>query len=265
MNFTPSEGIAIASPAFWSERWVKHEIGWHIPTANPVLVEYLPKLIGQPYPAVDEHDGTPQALLQARTKALAEYVRPAPSQAGFLLPLCGKTIDLVFLARLGFRVVGIEIVEQAIQEFFQENNIPFKTEQHVLHETKESVKVHTSTDPNMNISIFQADLFAVTSKDVGALHFSFDRGSFVAMQPALRTKYAVTMTRILAPTARILAAMIDYEEGVMAGPPFNVTNAAIEQAFSPVGSQIEYVEVKSNKTRFSFEMLERIVIIAMPK
>ena len=41
------------------------------------------------------------------------------------VPLCGKTLDMVWLSEQGFNVVGCEISEVAAQQFFNENNIPF--------------------------------------------------------------------------------------------------------------------------------------------
>jgi thiopurine S-methyltransferase len=43
----------------------------------------------------------------------------------FLFPLCGKAVDIAWLASMGHTVVGIEFVENAIEQFFQEQNIKF--------------------------------------------------------------------------------------------------------------------------------------------
>ena len=48
------------------------------------------------------------------------------SKVRFLVPLCGKTKDLVFLYEKGFHVIGLEGVEKACLEFFEENNIEFE-------------------------------------------------------------------------------------------------------------------------------------------
>ena len=44
----------------------------------------------------------------------------------FLLPLCGKTRDLKFLYDLGHSVIGIEAMEKAAQEFFDEHKLEAK-------------------------------------------------------------------------------------------------------------------------------------------
>ena len=43
----------------------------------------------------------------------------------FLVPLCGKSIDLVYLYEQGFQVIGCECSELACEQFFSENKIPF--------------------------------------------------------------------------------------------------------------------------------------------
>ena len=41
------------------------------------------------------------------------------------MPLCGKSLDMKWLAEQGHSVVGIDIVELAAQQFFTENDLPF--------------------------------------------------------------------------------------------------------------------------------------------
>ena len=47
----------------------------------------------------------------------------------FFFPLCGKALDMAWLASLGHMIVGVEFVQDAIEEFFKENNLSFKLEQ----------------------------------------------------------------------------------------------------------------------------------------
>ncbi len=45
------------------------------------------------------------------------------------LPLCGKSLDIPYLASLGLDVVGVEFVQDAIEQFFNENSITFTMKQ----------------------------------------------------------------------------------------------------------------------------------------
>ncbi|NNG13294.1 MAG: thiopurine S-methyltransferase, partial [Halobacteria archaeon] len=79
------------NPDFWHERWQANQIGFHQDEINPYLVRYWPELeIG-----------------------MAGRV---------LVPLCGKTRDMIWLRDQGFSVVGIEVSPIAVEAFFAENN-----------------------------------------------------------------------------------------------------------------------------------------------
>lgn len=65
--------------------------GFHLPHVNPLLVKHLPRLLG-------ERQG-------------------ADRQPSILVPLCGKTHDMLYLCKQGFGVVGVEGVARAIREF----------------------------------------------------------------------------------------------------------------------------------------------------
>ena len=67
----------------WVERWQEGRTGWHEPDGND---------------------------------SLKKYWRAAGRRV--LVPLCGKTPDLAWLARLGNEVVGIELAEIAVETFF---------------------------------------------------------------------------------------------------------------------------------------------------
>eukprot|EP00434_Breviolum_minutum_P016424 symbB.v1.2.014477.t1/scaffold1055.1/size140776/19 len=56
---------------------------------------------------------------------LEQLIDPKASVAGgmgprVLVPLCGKTVDMVYLSRQGYRVVGVEGVRKAVEEFAEE-------------------------------------------------------------------------------------------------------------------------------------------------
>ena len=70
---------------FWQARWARSEIGFHLPEVNPYLQQYWPAL------------GLPEG-------------------ARVLVPLCGKSLDLVWLVEQGHAVIGVELAERAVQE-----------------------------------------------------------------------------------------------------------------------------------------------------
>ena len=68
-------------PDFWHERWARDEIGFH------------------------QHD------FNAHMQAFVGRLGLGPGGHIFV-PLCGKSLDLLWLARRGYRVTGVEISEK---------------------------------------------------------------------------------------------------------------------------------------------------------
>ena len=77
-------------PDFWKARWAEDRIGWHQADGNVNLREYW-----------------------------------RGSCRRVLVPLCGKSPDLLWLADRGHDVVGIEISEIAVAAFFDENALAY--------------------------------------------------------------------------------------------------------------------------------------------
>lgn len=74
---------------FWLERWERGEIGFHLDDINPYLRQYWPQM---------------QLAVGSRV----------------LVPLCGKSLDLMWLRDQGYRVAGVELSRQAVEAFFRE-------------------------------------------------------------------------------------------------------------------------------------------------
>ena len=79
----------------WLDRWQEDRIGFHEANVNRHLQNWFPRLA------------------------------PAPG-SGVFLPLCGKAVDIHWIARQGFEVVGIELSSIAIEAFFAENSLDFE-------------------------------------------------------------------------------------------------------------------------------------------
>ncbi len=54
----------------------------------------------------------------------AFFALELPANSRVLVPLCGKTIDMLAIAEYGYFVTGVELSELAVKDFFESNNIP---------------------------------------------------------------------------------------------------------------------------------------------
>ena len=100
------------------------------------------------------------------------------------VPLCGKSLDMLWLAEQGHNVVGVEVVKQAIESFFEENDLTFSVEKVKLTASVDPVDVYKCVEKK--IIIFCCDLFVLSEEDVGGRFDAiWDRGSLSAMQPAV--------------------------------------------------------------------------------
>ncbi len=179
--------------SFWAERWTTGRIGFHRAAPNPHLVEYADAAFG-----------------------------PAPQAGAVLVPLCGKSVDLAWLAARFERVIGVEFVEQGALDFFAEAGIT-------------PTRADTPLGPvftHANIAIHVADIFAVTRDALGPdVRAVYDRAALIALPPALRAAYAAHLLALTDPGTRFLVITLAYPQDVMAGPPFSVGDAEVSALY----------------------------------
>jgi len=177
---------------FWHERWRKNEIGFHESQANPLLVKHLNAL------------------------KLQEGAR-------IFLPLCGKTLDIEWLLEKGFCVVGAELSQMAVEQLF----IQLKLEPEIIQSEK---FLHYRAN---HIDIFVGNIFDLSAEDirkVGVVDAIYDRAALVALPEAMRKKYAKHLIAITK-TAKQLLIAFEYDQSVMAGPPFSISKAEVKQHY----------------------------------
>jgi thiopurine S-methyltransferase len=180
-------------PKFWQERWARNQIGFHLPEVNPYLQRHWPQL----------------ALAQG---------------AQVLVPLCGKSLDLMWLASHGLRVLGVELSEQAVKAFFSEQNL-------VPRITRRGVFSVYQADL---IEVWCGDFFALDAEAVADCAALYDRAALIALPPLMRARYAEHLHQLLRPGCQGLLITLDYDQTQRAGPPFAVTDDEVKVLF---GSQ----------------------------
>lgn len=174
---------------FWHNRWENNLTGFHLDEVNPYL--------------------------KANWSALE-----LKADSRVFVPLCGKTLDLLWLADQGHQVVGIELSPLAVEAFYVENGLSFERSQIGDLELWQSEK----------ISLFCGDIFDLTPDVLGQVDGVYDRASLIALPPAMRQEYVAKMIE-LAKFAPKLLVTLEYEQSKMAGPPFSVSEEEIRALY----------------------------------
>jgi thiopurine S-methyltransferase len=204
---------------FWHERWEKNEIGFHKSEFHPFLQQYWPSL-------------------------------NIPQGSSVFVPLCGKSRDLLWLQNQGLSVIGVELSQLAVEDFFAENDLTAKVTQQGELTRYESP----------GIRIFCGDFFKLTAADLTGVTGVFDRASLVALPPAMRRDYASHMQHILPPGTKTLLVCFAYPQEQMDGPPFSVEEAEVHALFAPA-SEVTFLaqfDALDNEPRFKQRGLTRL-------
>lgn len=178
-------------PEFWHARWTANQIGFHQQTVN--------------------------AHLQLHWHGLS--LRPG---SRILVPLCGKSLDMIWLREQGHRVIGIEISPLAVSAFFSENSLPAQVREDAGYPvwSCDGIEIHCS------------DFFTLTTGQLGILDGCYDRAALIALPEDLRQRYADHLARLLPPDSRSLLVTMEYPQQEMNGPPFAVAALEVTRLFS---------------------------------
>lgn len=199
--------------ANWLEFWENNEINWHSDVVTQELEEYLGLLKLEPGDKV-------------------------------FFPLCGKSLDMTYILNQGFSVIGVELSEIGIKQFFNENSLDFTISQ-VGEFDLYSAK---------NIEIYCGDFFSLTSKYLYDVKAVFDRKSLIALDRNSRQKYVKHLNDIISLGVRMLLITLHYPQHQMSGPPFSVNKSEVVSLFSMT---FKYQELKSFEDIENGSKLER--------
>lgn len=165
---------------FWLEKWNSNEIAFHQSEVNRMLVGHFGAL-------------------------------SLPGGTRVFVPLCGKTLDIAWLLSKGYRVVGVELSEAAVQSLFAELDVkPDITRTGTL-------KRFSAPD----IDIFVGDLFDLSQDVLGTVDAVYDRAALVALPADLRKRYASYIAELTNRSPHLLICF-EYDQAAMQGPPFSI-------------------------------------------
>ncbi|MDP5208354.1 thiopurine S-methyltransferase [Microbulbifer sp. 2205BS26-8] len=155
---------------------------------------------------------------QSGNSLLAELLPELSLSEGdcVFLPLCGKTRDIAWLKSKGLHTVGAELSEMAVQQLFQELGVIPQTER--VHRLK---RYHGD-----NTTVFVGDIFDLDAALLGTVDAIYDRAALVALPADMRKAYTGHLMDITGAAPQLLITF-EYEQSLLAGPPFSVSSRAI--------------------------------------
>jgi thiopurine S-methyltransferase len=197
----------------WFDAWAEGRIGFHINQAHPELVRFYAHLSGQ---------------------------------KRVLVPLCGKSLDLRWLAEKGHEVVGVELVPQAVETFFQEQGLTY---------LKEGRHFKSAA-----IDLITADIFTVDVSELGTpADAVWDRAALVALEPSVREAYVAQIRHLLKPGGVQLLVTLEYDSRRMSGPPFCVTTSDVRRLYGSSAQLLSEADAIEGNPRFKERGLDSII------
>ena len=127
-------------------------------------------------------------------------------------------------------MVGLEMVEEAIQAFFEENKLDVVRE--TIHE-----QIHHTSEP---FRIIEGDIFNLTAGLTQADAW-YDRAAMIAIPPTMRETYVKQIRQLTKPNAVGLLITFAYPKEEMEGPPFSLSDNEVKELFSN-GFEVELLE-----------------------
>jgi len=144
-----------------------------------------------------------------------------PPGGRVFVPLCGKSLDLGWLLSRGYAVAGAELSELAVTQLFAELGIEPSISDigklRLFHGEK--------------IDIFVGDIFDLSREILGPVDAVYDRAALVALPETVRPRYTAHLTAITGMAPQLVIGY-EYDQTIVAGPPFSVTTDELRRHYS---------------------------------
>jgi len=201
---------------YWLKRWREGRTGWHRSEVMPLLVQHWSAL-------------------------------NVPRGSRVLVPLCGKSLDMLWLAQQGMRVLGVDVSPVAIESFLAENQLHARTR-------GEADGTHYEiTNASGEIEIINGDAFALDPNEVAQCNVFYDRAALIAMPAPMRRRLVDELYVQLPAGSAGLLITLAYPGNEMQGPPFSVDDAEVHDLFDKRWQvdRLEYRDILASQPSFS--------------
>src|SRR5690349_2839653 len=157
-RFPLSRRTILVDASFWLDCWREGRTGFHRSEVMPLLEKHWPAL-------------------------------EVPRGTRVLVPLAGKTLDMLWLAAQGLRVLGVELSPLAVQAFFAEHGL--EPQRHASACGEHYVAGE--------IEVIQGNVFDLDAATLAGCMAIYDRAALIALPPAMRQQYVQSVYARLSP------------------------------------------------------------------
>jgi len=213
--------------SYWQSRWRKGNTGWHMDTVYPPL---------------------PQLWSHLDIK----------SDARVLVPLCGKSLDLLWLADHCGTVTGVEISPKAVSHVMQQHNKSF------MKDTSHGFTIYRSD----SLELWEGDFAKLPADQLPPQDLIYDKASIIALPVEKRQRHAEKIIELSNFDTQILIQTFEYDQSEMNGPPFSLDEQELRKLFGHrfkltcVHEQSKLEELQQFKQRgLSSYLIEKVFLL----
>ena len=197
-------------PQFWHDRWRTGQIGFHQSAVDRHLRRHWPEL------------------------GLSNSSR-------VFVPLCGKSLDLLWLRERGHSVAGVELSAVALEYFCMEQGVL------ATRRTLDHFDVYEAE----RVELYRGDFFKLAPELLGTFSAIYDRASLISWTPELRSAYVAQVAALSKPGTLTLLIVMEYPQAQMPGPPFSISAEDIDRLYSETHAiqQLSRHDILANEPR----------------
>ncbi|XP_005098542.1 thiopurine S-methyltransferase [Aplysia californica] len=162
---------------YWQKRWDAGIVTFHKQEVNPLLEKHFDKL-----------------LLGGKNERI-------------FVPLCGKTLDMKWLADKGVEVVGLDGVPLSLEQFFSDQNLEYTSKK--IPQLGDNCQLFESAQDR--IRLYCGDMMNFSPSVAGTFDAIWDRASLVALNRNDVPKYVEIIKSLLKPGGRCLLEVVDFD------------------------------------------------------
>lgn len=158
----------------WLDEWEKSE-QWEHSVVDQFLIKYINKLT----------EGN--------------------KQSNILVPLCGTSVDLKWLAEQGYKVVGVELSPVALKKFLTDHQL-----EHKVTTTNNGATIYEAFEGNLKLVV--SDFFLFSKDAFGTFDCIWDLNAFDPINKGDKQRYADQCHSLLKPNGHILLGNYIFDD-----------------------------------------------------